>query len=263
MTQAPGGGPRRFRTVFISDLHLGCAGCSADRLLEFLHGTHCDQLYLVGDIIDIWALQKKRFWPQAHNDVVRALLGKARHGTRVTYIPGNHDELLRHYAGHRFGNIEIVERAVHRTADGRALLVVHGDEFDAVVRSSRWLGLLGSTLYELLLRANTLVNLVRRLCGFPRWSLAAFLKQKVKNAVQYISRYEEAVAFAARRHGVQGVICGHIHRPEIARFGAIEYHNCGDWVESCTALVEHADGRIELLRRAQAAPAAGTLRAAA
>ncbi len=245
---SPAASRRPFRAVFISDVHLGFRGCRAGDLLEFLHGVECEYLYLVGDIVDLWALRRKPFWPQQHNDVLRTILGKAKYGTRVVYVPGNHDETLRSYVGHRFGNVSLVDKTVHTRANGERLLVLHGDQFDAAVASSRWLGMLGSHAYAGLLAANTAVNFVRRRCGFPYWSLAGFLKHKVKNAVQYIGKYEQVVAAEAARWQVEGVVCGHIHRPEIATIGNIAYHNCGDWVESCTALVEHGDGAMQLLR---------------
>ena len=240
-------GARHYRTVWISDVHLGFPGCRADFLRDFLHQVTCDRLYLVGDIIDFWHMRRGLYWPQAHNDVVRSLLGKAKHGTEVIYVPGNHDELLRNHDGLRMGNLAILSRVLHETADGRRLLVLHGDEFDSVVKCSRLLALAGSQAYALLLRANRLVNFVRGKLGLPYWSLAGHLKHKVKNAVNFISNFEAAVALAARRHGADGVVCGHIHRAEISTIGDALYLNCGDWVESCTALVEHGDGRIELL----------------
>lgn len=239
---------RRVRSIWISDVHLGFSGCSADYLIEFLRAVHCDTLYLVGDIIDFWALKRKPYWPQSHNNVVRCILGKAKHDTRVVFVPGNHDEVLRDYDGLRFGNIEIADTAIHTTVDGRRLLVIHGDQFDCVVKHSRALALLGTFLYEVLLRLNGIVNWVRRKFHRDYWSLAAFLKHKVKNAMQYIGRYEQVLADEAKRRGVHGIVCGHIHRPELSRVGTIEYLNCGDWVESCTALVERDDGVIELLR---------------
>lgn len=251
----------RYRTVFISDVHLGFRGCSAEHLLEFLRGTRCDYLFLVGDIIDIWNMRKRPFWPQAHNDVVRTILGKAKHGTEVIYVPGNHDELLRHYDGMQFGNVRIDNRAFHRLADGRELLVVHGDQFDGVVKCSRLLALIGSRLYAWLLAANVVVNLVRRRLGFPYWSLAVFLKHKVKNAVQYIGNFEHAVAHEAQRYGVDGVVCGHIHRAELTRIREVLYLNCGDWVESRTALVEHDDGRLELVNWCEVSSRATPLKA--
>lgn len=237
-----------FRTVWISDVHLGFRGCSADHLLDFLHSVHCEYLYLVGDIIDIWEMKKRMFWPQSHNNVVRTILGKAKHGTKVVYIPGNHDELLRDFHDMTFGNVHIVEDAIHTGADGRRLLVTHGDKFDSVVRSSRAIAMLGTRLYDWLLKANYLVHWMRRKLDLPHWSLAGFLKHKVKNAVQFISNFEKAVAYETARLGVEGVVCGHIHRPEIAQLNDVLYCNCGDWVESCSALVEHHDGSLELLR---------------
>ncbi|WP_438970303.1 UDP-2,3-diacylglucosamine diphosphatase [Methylophaga sp.] len=237
----------KVRSVWISDIHLGFRGCSADFLLDFLHKVECDYLYLVGDIIDVWEMKKKMFWPQAHNNVIRTLLGKAKHNTKVVYVPGNHDEVLRDFDGAVFGNVEIQNEVIHTTADNRKLLILHGDQFDSVVKISPLLAKVGSRLYEYLLRANRWVNYVRRKLGFSYWSLAAFLKHRVKNAVQYISNFEEAVAHEAARQGVDGVVCGHIHRAEITRHFEIDYFNCGDWVESCTALVEHPDGRMEIL----------------
>jgi len=238
---------RKFNAVWISDVHLGFRGCNAESLLAFLKSTDCDYLYLVGDIVDIWQLKKRRYWPQAHNDVIRAILGKAKVGTKVIYVPGNHDEFLREYTGHSFGNISILDKAVHIRLDGTRLLVLHGDQFDAAVTSSRWLGMLGARGYELLLNLNLVVNYCRRKLGFPHWSLAKYIKYRVKNAVQAISNFEHAVAAAAARYAVTGVVCGHIHRPEISQIGEVVYCNCGDWVESCTALVEHVNGEIEIL----------------
>lgn len=238
----------RFRSVFISDIHLGFKGCSADYLLDFLHSVEAERLYLVGDIIDVWSLKKQFFWPQAHNDVIRTILGKAKRGTRVIYIPGNHDEIFRDYDGLTFGNVEIRRQALHVTADNRRLLVLHGDEFDSVIKCSPWLGHLGSHAYALTLRLNRYVNWMRRRLGFPYWSLATYLKLKVKNATQYISSFEQAVARAARERGVDGLICGHIHRAEILNIDGVLYCNDGDWVESCTTLVEDHEGRLQLLR---------------
>lgn len=241
--------PRRhYRSVWISDVHLGFRGCSADFLLEFLHSFECDTLYLVGDIIDLWQLKKRPHWPQAHNDVLRTILGKAKHGTRVVYVPGNHDEPARDYVGLAFGNVTIEREVVHTLAGGERLLVLHGDEFDTVVQCSPWVARMGAWLYEWLIELNHVVNWTRRRLGFPYWSLAAFLKHKVKNAVQYIGNYEAAVAHAARQRGVDGVVCGHIHRAEMTEVQGLKYLNCGDWVESCTALTEAPDGTLSLVR---------------
>jgi UDP-2,3-diacylglucosamine pyrophosphatase LpxH len=238
----------RTRSVFISDVHLGFKGCQAQYLLDFLRSVECEYIYLVGDIIDVWALKKSFYWPQAHNDVLRTILGKAKHGTRVVYVPGNHDRVFRDHDGLVMGNVEILREAVHETADGRRFLVMHGDEFDSIVRASPMLESIGSHAYSLALTLNRYVNSVRCRFGFPYWSLAAFLKHRVKNAVRYIASFEKALAVEARRQGVEGVICGHIHRAEISDIDGITYCNDGDWVESCTALVEDFSGRLRLLR---------------
>jgi UDP-2,3-diacylglucosamine pyrophosphatase LpxH len=245
----PTGGPPmgRYRSIWISDIHLGTRGCKAEFLLDFLRSTESEHLYLVGDILDIWRLRRSWYWVQLHNDVMQKLLRKARKGTHVIYVPGNHDEIFREYVGHQFGGIEVVTDAVHVMADGRRFLVMHGDEFDAVVRYARWLAVLGDSAYTLALFANQWVNVARRRLGYPYWSLSSWLKHRVKNAVEYIGRFEDAVADEARRRGVDGVICGHIHKAEIRDIGGITYCNDGDWVESCTALVEHMDGRLEVL----------------
>ncbi|MDP1028431.1 UDP-2,3-diacylglucosamine diphosphatase [Sphingomonas sp. KR1UV-12] len=237
----------RYRTIFISDSHLGTAGANAQLLLDFLKRHECETLYLVGDIVDGWQLRKGWYWPQAHNDVVRAVLKMAKHGTRVIYVPGNHDEHFRDYVGLDFGGIELIDSDVHVTADGRRLLVIHGDQFDNVVLYHRWLAFLGDGAYTLLLRSNRWVNRCRRLFGLPYWSLAAHMKKRVKNAVQFISRFEEVVAHAAAERGVDGVVCGHIHSAEIRQFGDVTYYNDGDWVESCTALVEEACGAMRII----------------
>jgi UDP-2,3-diacylglucosamine pyrophosphatase LpxH len=235
------------RTAFISDTHLGTAGCNAELLLDFLKSVECETLYLVGDIVDGWQLRKGWYWPTRHNDIVRCVLKKAKHGTRVIYVPGNHDEAFRDFVGLNLGGIELAMEAVHVTADGRRLLVLHGDEFDGVVLYARWLAFLGDNAYTMLLQLNRVLNWVRRKRGLPYWSLAAHLKKKVKNAVQFISSFEEVVAHAALERGAQGVVCGHIHTAEIRQIGDVTYYNDGDWVESCTALVEHPDGRMEII----------------
>jgi UDP-2,3-diacylglucosamine pyrophosphatase LpxH len=240
-------GKMKLRTVWISDTHLGTSGCNAELLHDFLHSIKPDTLYLVGDIIDGWRLKRGWYWPQRHNDIIRRVLKLANKGTRVIYVPGNHDEALRDYTGLAFGGVEVVAEAIHETADGRRLLVTHGDEFDGVVLYARWLAFLGDAGYSLLLKLNVWFNAVRRRFGLPYWSLSAYIKHRVKNAVAFISRFEEVVAHAARERGVDGVVCGHIHSAEIREFDGITYMNDGDWVESCTALVEHHDGRIEIL----------------
>ena len=237
----------RYRAVWISDIHLGTKGCQAEYLLDFLRVVECDDLYLVGDIIDIWRLKRAWYWEQAQNDVIQKLLRKARKGTRVHLISGNHDEKLRDFGRHEFGNVDLVEEAVHEAADGKRYLVLHGDQFDAVVRHQRWLAHLGDDAYQLLLSVNQIVNRVRRGLGFPYWSLAAFLKNQTKNAVSYISNFEQLLSAEAKRRGFDGVICGHIHHAALRTINGVLYCNDGDWVESCTALAEHSDGRLEIL----------------
>lgn len=246
--------PARYRTIWISDIHLGTRGCKADLLLEFLKHTESDTLYLVGDIVDGWRLKRSWYWNQSHNDVVQKLLRKARKGTDVIYVPGNHDEALRDFiedAGLQFGGVTVKMEAIHQTADGRRLLVTHGDHFDGIVTCAKWLALLGDAAYGFALDLNTWFNHIRRRMGLPYWSLSAYLKHKVKNAVEFISDYEQAIAEEARRRHVDGVVCGHIHHAEIREIDGILYCNDGDWVESCTAMVEHFDGRLEILRWAE------------
>lgn len=243
--------PLRFRSIWISDVHLGIRACKAEFLLDFLKQTESEYLYLIGDMIDIWSMKTLWYWPALHSQVIHAILAKAARGTKVIYVPGNHDELFRDYVGQTFARVPIRAEAIHKTADGRKLLVIHGDEFDAVVKHSRWLALLGSGIYELLLLSNRCVNYFRRKLGFPYWSLAAYLKDKVKNAVKYISNFEQALIHEARKRKLDGVICGHIHKATIEDVDGVLYCNDGDWVESCTALVEHPDGTLAVIRWAE------------
>ena len=238
---------RRFRALFISDVHLGTRGCQAERLLDFLRYHDADTIYLVGDIVDGWALRQNWYWPSTHNDVVQKLLRKARKGARMIYIPGNHDEFLRDFYGTHFGGVEVVANAVHVAADGRRYFVTHGDQFDLVVRYARWLALLGDHAYRFALALNTSFNVIRRQFGLPYWSLSQWAKLKVKNAVNYIGEFETALAGEAARHHADGVICGHIHHAAMRMFGGVQYINCGDWVESCSAVVEHPDGKFEII----------------
>ncbi|WP_374527205.1 UDP-2,3-diacylglucosamine diphosphatase [Novosphingobium sp.] len=238
---------RRYRTVWISDIHLGTRGCNAEMLLDFLRSIECETLYLVGDIVDGWRLRKGWYWPDAHNEVVRRVLKLAHRGTHVVLVAGNHDEMLRPYAGMSFGGVEVALEAIHVTADGRRLLITHGDGFDQVVLYARWLAFLGDKAYSLLLRLNVVLNSVRRRFKLPYWSLSAYLKKRVKNAVQFIGAFEDAVAHAARDRQVDGVVCGHIHSAEIRQIGEITYYNDGDWVESCTALVEDHTGAMAIV----------------
>jgi UDP-2,3-diacylglucosamine pyrophosphatase LpxH len=240
-------GKIRVRSVFISDIHLGTAGCQAHALLDFLRVTRCDYLYLVGDIVDGWQLRRRWFWPQAHNDVVQKILRAARKGTRVIFVPGNHDEFARRYEGHEFGGIAVMNECVHITADGKKLWVTHGDLFDGVIQCAKWLAYLGDQAYEFTLKLNRTLNSLRARMGLPYWSLSQYLKHKVKRAVSYVSDFETAVAHEAKRRGLDGVVCGHIHRAEMREIEGVLYCNDGDWVESLTALVEHPDGRLELI----------------
>lgn len=235
------------RAIFISDLHLGTPGCQASALLDFIKCNPSDYLYLVGDIVDGWQLRRRWYWPELHNDVVQKLLRRARKGCRIIYIPGNHDEFARRYLGHQFGGIDVVDDAVHITADGKSLWVTHGDRFDSVIQCAKWLAYLGDNLYEFTLRVNTHLNHWRSRLGLSYWSLSAYLKHKVKKAVMYVTDFEEAVAHETRRRGHDGVVCGHIHRAEMRTINGILYCNDGDWVESCTALVEHSNGALELV----------------
>ena len=238
---------RRYRSVWISDLHLGTPGCQAHALLDFLKHVESEHLFLVGDIIDGWQLRRSWYWPQAHNDVIQKLLRKARKGTRVVFIPGNHDEFARRYLGHDFGGIEVAEDWTHETADGRKLWITHGDLFDGVIQCATWLAHVGDSLYGFTLRMNRHLNSLRARLGLPYWSLSKYLKLKVKRAVSYVGDFEAALAREARKRGAHGVVCGHIHHAELRQIDGILYANDGDWVESLTALVEHADGRLELI----------------
>ena len=242
-------GRLRVRTVWISDLHLGTPGCQAKALLDFLRDVQCETLYLVGDIIDGWQLRRTWYWPQTHNDVVQKLLRKARKGTRVVFVPGNHDEFARRYVTHTFGGIEVVDDCMHVTADGRRLWITHGDLFDGVIQCAKWLAYVGDAAYEFTLKVNRWFNRARARLGLPYWSLSRYLKHKVKRAVSYIDDFEAAVAREARRRGADGVVCGHIHHAEMRDIDGILYCNDGDWVESLTALVEHEDGRLEIIDR--------------
>jgi UDP-2,3-diacylglucosamine pyrophosphatase LpxH len=243
----PADNRKRYRSVWISDLHLGTPGCQAIALLDFLKHVDCEHLFLVGDIIDGWQLRRHWFWPQTQNDVLQKLLRKARKGTRVVFIPGNHDEFARRYVGHNFGGIEVAEDWIHQTADGRRLWITHGDLFDGVIQCAKWLAHVGDSLYEFTLKLNRYLNSLRARLGLPYWSLSKYLKLKVKRAVSYVGDFEVAVAREARKRGVQGVVCGHIHHAEMRDIDGILYANDGDWVESRTALVEHADGRLEIV----------------
>ncbi len=242
------GAPTSYRTVFISDVHLGTRSAQAIELLEFLRCIETETLFLVGDIIDFWKVRRGPHWPQSHNDVLQKILRKARKGTRVVFIPGNHDDGIRDVCGMDFGGIEVRRDAIHETAQGKKYLVLHGDEFDIVIRYARWLAFLGDRSYEVALALNTPLNWLRGLLGLEFWSLSNFLKQRVKSAVNFIGEFEAALAAEARRRGADGLICGHIHHANSRDINGIHYLNSGDWVESCTAIAEHHDGTFEIIR---------------
>jgi UDP-2,3-diacylglucosamine pyrophosphatase LpxH len=241
-------GLTRVRAIFLSDIHLGTRACQAGRLLAFLREHEAEYVYLLGDIIDFWSLRRGIHWPGLHNTVVQKMLKRARHGTRVVFVPGNHDEALREYAGSRFGDIEVARNAIHTAADGRRYLLIHGDEFDQITRYHRWVALTGDVAYSLLVRLNGTLSWFRRklrVSGY--WSLAGYAKKRVKRALEFVYGFEESVTRHARQSGVDGVICGHIHVAALRNSGGVTYINCGDWVDSCTAVIEHHDGRMELV----------------
>jgi UDP-2,3-diacylglucosamine pyrophosphatase LpxH len=251
----------KLRTGWISDLHLGTRGCNAEAVLHFLRSYEFETLYIVGDLLDVWSLRRSRYWPQSHNDVVQKILRKGRKGTRIVYVPGNHDEFLRSYLG-EYGSLTIARRALHETADGRRLLIIHGDELDTVIQNAKWLAYVGDIGYQFLLWLNQPINFLRRRFGLGYWSLSAYAKREVKNAVAFIGAFEQAVVRYARQYQVDGVLCGHIHSAAKREVDGTWYYNCGDFVESCTALVEHYDGSIELLTELYAVHATGAEEAA-
>lgn len=242
--------PTRVRTLFLSDIHLGTRACRADDLLSLLKDYEPEYLFLLGDIVDFWAMRRGVHWPTAHNTVVQKVLRKARHQTKVIYIPGNHDEALREYVGTAFGDISLEREYIHTAADGKRYLLIHGDEYDQVTHYHKWVSILGDLSYTILLEANRLLSLIRRKLGISgHWSLADYAKRNVLQAVSFISDFQNAVVRNAKQQGVDGVICGHIHTPVIKDIDGLTYLNCGDWVDSCSAIIEHADGRMELIQR--------------
>ena len=247
---------RHFRTLFLSDVHLGSKAAQAEMLVDFLRVHDAEKIYLVGDIVDGWRLKRSWHWPQSHNDVVQKLLRKARKGAEIIYVPGNHDEFLRSFLGQHFGGVEVKRNDIHVTADGRRFLVMHGDEFDVVVRNARLLAYLGDWAYDAAIAINVVFNFARRKLGFPYWSISAWAKMKVKNAVNFIGTFEKALAEEAARHHCDGIVCGHIHHAQLTTHSGIEYVNTGDWVESCTAIAERHDGSFELIQWTQLVEAA-------
>lgn len=244
---------RTFRSIFISDVHLGTKHCQADLLVDFLESHSSENVYLIGDIIDGWRLKKRWYWPQAHDDVVSEILRRARLGEKIVYIPGNHDEFVRKFAGQRIENVKVLDRAVHQTADGRRYLVVHGDQYDVVIQNAKWMAYVGDRFYEFALTTNTWLNRLRGYMGWEYWSLGAFAKRHVKSFVNIIGCFENTVSEDVRRLDLDGVICGHIHHAMSRDMNGIHYVNTGDWVESCTAVAEHHDGTLEVIHWTQPA----------
>lgn len=243
------------RSIFLSDIHLGTRACQADRLLEFMRDYVADNVFLIGDIVDFWSMRRSIIWTEAQNTFVQKILRRARRGERVVFIPGNHDEALRDYLGIAFGDIDVVGEHVHELADGRRFLLLHGDEFDQITRHHRWVAVLGDVMYNFLVRVNSIISFVRRRFGLTcYWSLAGYAKRRVKKAMQFIFDFEDSAIHAARQRGLDGIICGHIHWASIRDVDGVTYVNCGDWVDSCTAIVEHLDGRLELIQWGSGVP---------
>ncbi len=238
---------KRYRAIWISDVHLGTTECKAEYLLDFLKNNTAETIYLVGDIVDGWALKKRWYWPQKHNDVIQKLLRKARKGSKVIYIPGNHDELGRQFINMTFGDIEIKNDLIHTTLHGERLWVTHGDLFDNIISCAKWLSFVGDSLYYVILRINHFSNTLRHKYGFHYWSFSSYIKNSIKNVVKYVENFEELMAREAKRKKCDGVICGHIHKAAIKKIEGIDYYNDGDWVESLTALVETKKGKLKLV----------------
>lgn len=244
---SPDNPARKFRSIFISDVHLGTRGSKADLLCDFLKNNDCETLFLVGDIIDGWRMKKRAYWPQEHINVIRRILTRSKRGTSIVYVTGNHDDFLRRYSGMNFGNIHLVDEYIHTAADGQKYWVIHGDAFDSIVCSQKWLALLGDVAYESLLKINVVVNRIRKIFGKDYWSLSSYLKYKVKKAVNFISSFEQTLVAECKKRDLQGVVCGHIHHPEVSVIDGINYANSGDWVESCSAIVEDFQGNLEVV----------------
>ncbi len=240
---------KQVRSIFLSDIHLGTKACQAHHLLNFLKGYSAEHVFLLGDIVDLWAMSRGGVhWTPEQNTFVQKMLRRSRHGEKVVFIPGNHDEAMRDYAGAMFGNVVVADEHIHTAADGRRYLLTHGDKFDQVTVHHKWVAVLGDMAYNLLVRLNIYLSWLRRMLGRPGyWSLAGYAKRKVKTAANFIFNFEEAVLRHARELDLDGAICGHIHWPIIKMVDSMSYINCGDWVDSCTAIVEHLDGRMELV----------------
>jgi UDP-2,3-diacylglucosamine pyrophosphatase LpxH len=239
---------RRCRALWISDVHLGTRACRADLLLDFLRHHDADVIYLVGDIVDGWELARSWYWPQSHNDVLQKLLRKARRGAQVIYIPGNHDAGARAFVDLQFAGVLVQSEAIHLTADGRRLWVVHGDAFDVNVKYSRLLARIGGWAYDAAVALNIVIDRLRMAMGRPHWSLAATIKRRWRSAAAYVEAFERAAVAEARHRGFDGIVCGHIHTAGTKQIDGVWYGNDGDWVENCSALIEHHDGLIETVR---------------
>ena len=237
-----------YRSVFISDIHLGTNMSQADKLLDFMKTFECEKIYLVGDIIDCWAMSRKKMWKQFHSDLIQKLLRRARKGTEIVYIPGNHDDIMREYCDAEFGHIILVSDCIHVGTDGKLYLVTHGDQFDIVMQNAKWLAHFGSWAYDISIYLGRWVNKIRSIFKLPYWSLSSYLKYTVKESVNFIGDYEETLSNYVKGKKLDGIICGHIHHANIRDIGGIRYMNCGDWVESCTALVENYDGTFEIIK---------------
>ncbi|HYA84707.1 MAG TPA: UDP-2,3-diacylglucosamine diphosphatase [Candidatus Bathyarchaeia archaeon] len=240
----------KYRTVWLSDIHLGSKGCQADKLLAFLKQVECEYLFLVGDIIDIWAMKRQFYWPETHNTIIQKFLRKARHGTKVIYIPGNHDEMFRQYIIDHpisFGDIEIHQEYLHTLANGKTVLCIHGDYYDVVMKYHKWLAFVGDIGYSILLWLNRHFNYLRKLLRMRYWSISQYIKYKVKSAVSFIGHFEQNVISECKDRGVDCILCGHIHHAEMKQYGDILYLNTGDTVESCTAIVETYNNELVLL----------------
>jgi len=237
----------KYRTLWISDLHLGTQHSAVEELMDFLKHNEFETIYLVGDIIDLWQLKRKHYWPQSHNDVIQKLLRKSRKGSKIIYIPGNHDEFMTSFIGN-YGNVSIQKQAIHTTVKGKTYIVVHGHEFDMISKNVQWISVIGDIGYQILLNLNGVVNWSRRIFNLEPWSLSAYVKNKAKLVANFVSKFEDAITHFAELHKTTGIICGHIHSPAKRKIGKHEYWNTGDWVESKSALVEHLDGRMEIIQ---------------
>ena len=236
-----------YKSVFISDVHLGTRGSKAELLLSFLKTVECENLFLVGDIFDGWRLKKNWYWPIEHSTVVQKILRLSRKGARIIYIPGNHDEFMRQFIDHQFGNIELYNEYEYYATNGKKYIVIHGDKFDLVTVNFKWIAHIGDWAYTALINVNTVMHWIRTFFKMPYWSISKWAKKQVKEAVNFIGNYEQSLLHYAKSNAADGIICGHIHHANVTKIENVEYMNCGDWVESCTALVETIEGEFKLI----------------